>query len=292
MTTIPQTRTLAYFLVCLFLFGCINFLMGPLMSYIRPQDHAAALVYASFGAAGAQAGLHAVWCVLAPVGFAMRFTVGVGTGLLLFGAWAMGQGVHVNGQPYLGPNYWQVVVTALLCLPLFAIAIQLPLWLVRMWCGWRILHRADPNRQSGHEAFGIRDLLVATAMVAAAFSAARLGVSNGNSSRDVSLLPLVIGAGVAAVVSLLVTLPAVAATLRARRLWLVLPAIVPLYVLAMFGVVAGVAALEGRRPSQVPYYGMVFTAGGCYACLVGVMLLARKLGYRLSWGRRQPEDGQ
>ncbi|NQU20404.1 MAG: hypothetical protein HQ567_03910 [Candidatus Nealsonbacteria bacterium] len=262
------------------------------MMHAGPSDFTIVLLYAILGAIGAQAGLHAIWCVLAPVGFAKRFAVGVGTGLFLFGAWAVGHAAYVYERAYYGPDYWETVLTALLCLPLLAIAVQLPLWMMRMWCGWRILYRASPFRHAGFEAFGIRDLLVATGMVAVALSAAQLGISRGDSPADVALLPLVIGAGVAAGISLIVTLPGVVATLRARRRWLALPVTLLLYMIVVFGFIAIITAIEGRSPPREAYYGMAGVGGSCFACLVGVMLMARGLGYRLLWGRRQPEGRQ
>ncbi len=292
MTTIRQTRTLPALLACLALFGCTNFVMGPLMLYITPNGPAAALVYACFGGTVAQASLHAIWCVLAPVGFAKRFTVGVGTGLFLFVAWALGQGIYHCYESFLRDYYWETVLTVLLGLPLVLIAIQLPLWLMRMWCGWRILHQADSSQKSEYGAFGIRDLLVATAMLAVALSSARLALRACDLPDDATMLPLVTGAGAAAAVSLFVTLPAVIATLRARRLGRALLLSLLLYVAVAFGAVAILSLVAGRPPTRQTYFGIAFISASLYGCLVGVMLIMRRLGYRLHWGRVQSEEHQ
>lgn len=274
------------FLVCVLLFGVANFVIGPLMSRLGPND-SAVLVYVCFGAIGAEGGLHAIWCVLAPVGLIKRFAVGIGTALVLFGAWALGYGVYVSLEPYLYDDYWEIVVTGLLCLPLVAIAIQLPLWLARAWLGWRVLHRADPSRQSGGAAFGIRDILVATAVLALALSAAKLAVPDRVFSETEFLFPLAIVALVAAGISLFTTLPVVVATLRARQIWLALPVTLALDVMILVVFMATGTAIARRPPPWQAYVGMACMVGGFFVSLTGVMLVARRLGYRLVWGRRQ-----
>jgi hypothetical protein len=211
-----------FFLACLGLFAGTNFAIAPLMDWLSPHDFAAWLVFACVGAIGAQAALHAVWCVFAPTGFGKRLTVGVGSGLALFGAWSLGYAVFVYYEPYCRAEYWETIRISLLCLPLLVIAIQSPLWMARFWLGWRILHRADPFRRSGVEAFGIRDILAATGALAVALSAARIAMPPESAAAGRFPLALGIGALVAAAISLFTTLPAVAAILRARRVGLAL----------------------------------------------------------------------
>ena len=273
--------------VCLF--AVVNVMIGPLMELIGPNDPLAPLVYTCFGALGAQGALHAVWCVLAPVGFVKRLAVGVVTGLVLFGAWAVG--LAVSGQ-FPTHSRWEFVRAGLLCLPLIAIAIQSPLWLARACFGWRLARGEDPIRQSGTGTFGIRDILIATAVLALALSAARLAVPDEVSSDDEFLLPLAIAALVVAGVSLLTTPPVVVATLRARRTWLALPvALLSEFIMVLgFGLVLRV--IGGYLPPRQEYLGVAFTVGGFFACLAGALLVVRRFDYRLFWGRRKPEDGR
>ena len=274
-----------FLLGCVLVFALSNFGLMPLASAVRPNDPAAALVFVCFGAIGAQGGLHAVWCVLAPVGFIKRFAAGAVAGLVLFGAWAVGFAAS-EGLP-LGEYDWQIVVTGLLCFPLIAIAIQLPLWLARVLRGWRVVHLADPLRHSSAATFGIRDVLVATGVVALALSAAKLAVPDSVSSEEEFLLPLAVGASAAAGISLLTTLPVVVATLRTGRPWIPLAAALILNVTTVFGAIAIIGAIL-RNPAPPQVYS--FMAGGFYVCLAGVLLVIRGLGYRLSSGPQRLED--
>ncbi len=257
------------------------------MSGIGPNDPQAALVFMCVGAIGAQGALHAVWCVLAPVGFIKRLAVGVGTGLILFGAWALG---FLVSEKFLPPDFREIVRTGLLCLPLMAIAIQSPLWLARTCFGWRVARGGDPSRPSGGATFALRDIFIATAVVALALSAARLAVPDSVSSDDEFLLPLAITVLAAAGISLLTTLPAVVATLRARRIWLALPAALLLDVMIVVGFIEIVSAIEGSPPPWQAYVFLAYMAVSFFVCLSGVLLVARGLGFRLSWGRRKLED--
>ena len=279
---------LAFLVVCVLLFAFGNLVIVPLTSGAGPNDLMIALVFTWLGTVGAQGGLHAVWCVLAPVGFIKRLAVGVGTGLILFVSFVLG--FVVSERAHLPADYWETVVTGLLCLPLMAVAIQSPLWLARVCGGWRILHRADLSRQSGARTFGIRDILVATAVVALALSAARLAVPDSVSSDDEFLLPLAIAVLAAAGISMLTTLPVVVATLRTRRMWLVLPAALLLDVVIAIGFGVIMSAIEGYPTPWEVSVGLVFLAGSLFACLAGVLLVVRGFGFRLSWGRRKLED--
>ena len=151
------------------------------------------------------------------------------------------------------------------------------------------MHRADSSRQSDAATFGIRDILVATAVVALALSAARLAVPDSFSSDEEFLLPLAIAVLAAAGISLLTTLPVVVATLRTRRMWLFLPAALLLDVMIVVGFVVIMREIYGYPPQEV-YFGLVFLVGGFFASLAGVLLVVRGFGYRLVWGPRKPED--
>jgi hypothetical protein len=207
--------------------------------------------------------------------------------LVLYCAWALGYAVSVREHAYLRDDYWEYVMQGLLCLPLLAIAIQAPLWLARIWLGWRVGHRATPFRGPDVKAFQILHLLGATAAVALALSAARLGVPDDGES----LAGFAITALVAAAISLFTTLPVVAATLRARRALLILPALLFLDVAALVAVIVTISVVSGRPPFAEIYVWLAAMAGGFFVCLTGVMLVARGLGYRLAWGRRKTTLG-
>jgi len=91
---------------------------------------------------------------------------------------------------------------------------------------------------------------------------------------------------VAAGISLFTTLPVVVATLRARQIWLALPVTLALDVMIPIVFMAIITAIGGPQPPQVYVY-MACMVGGFFVSLTGVMLVARRLGYSLFWGRRQ-----
>ena len=104
------------------------------------------------------------------------------------------------------------------------------------------------------------------------------------------LLGIAIGALVAAGVSLLTTLPVVVAMLRARRTrmaLLVLLAMLLLAVTTTVGFTATMGAIEGSAVPTEIHVGLASMAASYFACLAGVMLVVRRLGYRLVWGRRR-----
>ncbi len=105
-----------------------------------------------------------------------------------------------------------------------------------------------------------------------ALSAARVGLMVRYAPHDFSLLPLVIGALVAAAVSLLTTLPVVVATLRARRLWMVLPATLFLDLVVIIALAVTISAVEADRPPLWALLMMALIPISFFVCL--------------DWGRR------
>jgi hypothetical protein len=275
-------------------FAVANFLVAPLGHRVGPGDPGAEWVFVCMGAIGAEGALHAIWCVLAPLRFAKRLAVGVQVGLALYCAWALGLAVVVSryGQP--DGDYWEILVIGLACLPLPVIASQSPLWLARIWLGWRVAHRGDPSGGSDVEPFRIRDLLAAIGVVALALSAPQLPVLDDARAREVLLLGLATCALMAGGISLLTTLAVVVATLRPRRAWVGLLALAPVLLLALaipVGFVATMSEIEEVPIPTLVYVNAASLGASYFVCLAGVMLVVRGLGYRLVWGRRRAVRG-
>lgn len=289
MAATRQRRVLLCSLVCGLPFATVNLLIVPLESQVGgPGEAGAVFVFLCMGVIGAEAALHAIWCVLAPTPIAKRLAIGIAVGLVLYGAWALGYSASFSGRAY---RYWEYVLMGLLCLPLLAIATQSPLWLARIWLRWRIEHREEPLPPSEVEPFRIRDLLAATAALALALSAIRLGMPEDIPSEEAFLIGFAIAALVAAAVSLFTTLPVVAAALRTRRALMTLPAILLVHVATLLGVFVILSAVFQEWPPAWVYAGIVAMGFGFSACLAGVLLVARGLGYRLAWGRLKTTPG-
>jgi len=172
----PPKRTIVS--ICIFA-GCVAFfavtnLLQNLAMGFRPGFDLAAIVFvtACIRAIGAQAGLLAIWSVLAPAPWSRRLLVGVSSTLVVYGAWVIGYSLHASSasqRAYFADRLWIDVVATFLCLPLLLIAVQIPLWAMRLWCRWRIMHQADCE-QAAFIPTRIRDLMIATGVVAAALN--------------------------------------------------------------------------------------------------------------------------
>ena len=131
----PRSQAIWLFLGCVALFAATNFLTFQLM--LVPAQNMVIpviLICVCYSSIGAQMALHAIWCVLAPLDWIKRFLVGAASGLVLYGALALGVAIylsHFGGLADVGDML--SFVTGLLCLPLLLLAAQTPLWIMRIW---------------------------------------------------------------------------------------------------------------------------------------------------------------
>ncbi len=269
--------------------GCVTFfVVTNSLSYLALSDWLYSVLaihgyLACMSMIGAQMALHGIWCALGQLRWTKRLAVGATSGLVLYGGIVAGWMVlpSFSEGDLDGDDLLTVAMTGLFCLPLLALATQMPLWIMRIWFRWRIAHRdhADPSR---FQPLRIGHLLVAMTVVAGALAAARVSQSISSSREDESIVVLAVAALVIAVASATTTVPAVLACLRARRLPLALgltfAAEVAVYV-ALAIILGG-----GRLDWQLIKAALVF-AGGYFVTLTAPMLIARRLGYRLLWGR-------
>lgn len=278
-----QVKTQRVLFACVALLAVGNVLFASLfLSGSPPGYMRLALVRAEIGSVSAQLGLHAIWCVLASAGLWKRLAWGAAAGLIWLAAWVAGLLLEDAESCYLLRG---VLPTVLLCLPLAVIASQAPLWIVRGFLRWRIVHRRDPARRLPAEPMGIRHLLIATAVVAAAISAARMGLKLDGASPSSALVELVLFALVVAGLSSLTVLPALAATLRAWRVPRALLTILAFYVIVALAL-AVLRVLERGTTSLQQSAEDLTVLAGLFVCLTGPLLLLRRLGYRLYWRRR------
>lgn len=116
-----------------------------------PSNALLPLIGILIGSMAGQCGLLAVWGVLGPFRATARLTITLTIGVLLMTSFGMG--VAIVEPP--GDNLGEMICT-LLFLPLFLLAVQLPLWVFRLVTGGRITHvgthagqSMTPQRQFG-----------------------------------------------------------------------------------------------------------------------------------------------
>ena len=262
-------------MLCILVFLVVDIFICPVMFGPTP-GFAGKVVLGMFIA---QAGLYASWVVLAPFPLGVRIAAASLLGLvwLVTMVWSC-----VAFDPFTF-DYPQDVAVGCALAPLVAIGFLAPLWVVRGWFQWRILCPAPMLTETRHEGFRIRDMFIGTTAVAIAFGAVEVA------SRAADSGDLVIGtsivATVAAVLSLLVVLPLLAGTLRARRVWLVLPVTMGLQFAVFLGTIAILhAVFEGGPGSSRAMWALGPVFAVLSVCLSVAMLVVRGCGYRLAWG--------
>lgn len=273
------------------LFALGNVLVTPLGQTVRSVTQGLPLFFYA-GVIEAQFAFHAIWCVLAPLRLVTRLSMGLGIGLILLAAWALGLAIAQADHPPFNPGVWREILAILLTLPVIMLAAQLPLWCVRCFFHWRVFHRCDPARKSPHESLAIRDIFIATAVVAVVLSCARLATMvSGELQGEQPMIRILFLAPVTAILSLLTTLPIVVVTLRARWLGSSLPILLAVDAAMVLGVLVLVSAMQGGMAGELAVI-IGSTAAGFFGTLTGVMVIVRRLGYRVYWGRRRAGQGR
>jgi hypothetical protein len=270
-----------------------NFLMVPAFSSLaaHPGELRAAFTFGIIGCVFAQGNLLAAWLAWAEGPFLRRLAIHwiIAAGLYLI--WLGGLfltslvGHTISRGPTSDPR--QVAQTVALGVSLVSLAAQLPLWIVRQWFGWRLTKEDAERTQPIEPPLAIRDLMLATIIVAASFALARL-VPSLKQSELWTMWTVFFTA--ATVISTISVLPAGAMLMRGhpftRRLaWgslyaAVLIAVPWIIVLDVWWY--GTAPVP-QRHVLVGLSSLMFTFA---ATLVLTAAIARDRGYRLAWGRR------
>ncbi len=277
------------------LFGIGNILLVWFVTVAGPYLVSSEMIAAFwYGAIGAQGALHGIWCVFARCAPLPRIAAAFAVAVFWYGAWVVGISTDSAGAGFFLGTNWSTMRADLLCLPIFGLAIQTPLWAVRLWCRWRFMHPQGACNGTSAQRPGIRHIMVATVAVAGAFACVRWAVPADEGLTD-ETLRVTITALVVILFSATTTLPSVVATLRSRR-WPLSLMVVFLANVAVFAayIIFGRLAIGDWPPLNYLKIS-VWMIAGFFVCLNGVLLVARWLGYRLVWGRSgntpQPDPG-
>jgi hypothetical protein len=216
-------------------------------------------------------------------GFLLRLIGMWGVGLFLFACWAAGV-LYTDGLRGHRSWPWELFGDVGLALPLISLAIQAPLWMLKLHFGWRIELPAESLPAGRRQPYSIRDILLGTLVTALSITAVRFVVDSRQDLDEGFWAVWGIGAAFFAGASLLVLVPLLALTLRINR-----PA-VAFGSAAAYAVTAGILAAllwiawHPRILKDTDFPMLVTMLITCPLALLAPLGLARLAGYRLQPG--------
>lgn len=198
-------KRLAVWLAIAAAFALLDFLLPPAFLSINglPKDVSVVRFAAVLGMMGctlAQGNLLAVWLVWSSDRFAPRLARHWAAAACLYLCGLGGLAFSANSQ-----NFRDISLTVAVLVPAVSLGAQLPHWIVRHYFGWRLV-RADGEAAGERDApLTIRDLLVATVVVAATLALARQlrWIQPGNDGRWVLVAIVMTIAGFISTIALL-----------------------------------------------------------------------------------------
>ena len=259
-------------------------LMMPVVSSFSGPPRALqwALTFGVVGCVLAQGNLLAAWLAWSGGPFLPRLATHWVIAAGLYSVWLVGFGlVAGNRVPVI------LAATVGMGVPVVSIAAQFPLWVARQWFGWRLVRYEHEADHSSEPPLAIRDLMVATLVVAVSLALARVAPSPDRGP----VWPVwAVAFVVASAISSIALLPAGAMLLRmhpfSRGLawgglyagaWIVLP-----------WIIVGVLRVTGAvmLPPVAVFVGLSSLMLTFAATLILTAVIARDRGYRLTAGRR------
>lgn len=287
--------------IAILLAAVSNGLLVPVATAIKPGGPGflagLSFIFAAVGAAvgsiGAQAALLAVLAVWGAGPLWIRQVWHWGLALAAYSAWLLGY--LIAFADYFGrgrSSGEEMILVILLGLPALALAVQLAVWPAKIYLHWRIVPVApagspdDSDALPAAEQLSIRDMIVATLVVAASLGALRFG-KPGNAPEAQYWLAWGIACGSAACGSVLVAV-LVYLTLGVRNVWLG-----ALGVAAILGALAGIAsavliwlAFPGPTNDEIILMMTCVVCGFAFVAPAALWIV-RSLGYRLCMTRPQ-----
>jgi hypothetical protein len=257
------------------------FLMVPVMAVVPALLILAFPVgLSSLGCVLAQGCLLAAWLAWSERPFWQRLLWHWIVAAILYGVWVIGLALSQPGQPGLSRLSKMIGLSV----PLMSIAAQMPLWIARQTLGWRLIYRERNDARA--TPLSIRDLMLATVLVAVALALARLAPSPDG--KPIGMLWLIMFAA-ATTISAITLLPAGPLLMRTPRLargvlfasfyaafWIALPWLIVLVAWHRgYFAPPPIAVLLGLSCMVLSFAGTVILAAAA----------ARARGYRLILGR-------
>ena len=265
----------------LIVFGPINAIAPTVAEHFRTDLVEAPLTGFVLG----QSGALAVFAVLGTTPLLKRLAICLALLLLLYAAVVIGFYLVSPTKP-LGLTESHMF-RAGFAVPAVFLAIQFPIWIARLWREWRIVYARGENIRSGRQ-FGVRELLIITAMIAVSLAMARL---SGQASSKDQWPNILIACAVAAVLSSLTTIPSVIAVfgrqgIRSGMLWMTL------YALALGTSVGALPAIvRGGSIHLQRVATLALFAAGVIAPVFASLAAAYACGYELQRPKKKMARG-
>lgn len=232
------------------------------------------------GAVIAEAGLHTIWTVFSNVRVFRRFLLsGIAAVILLLSIF----GPQLLDSP-LTAGDWPLIWPFFLILPVPMLGLQAPLWLLKSGAGWHVVGPGTPPAARLRKPLSISGLFLATAVVAVCLTCLRLvGIARDMSTIAIAT-QIIVPTALLCAASLLVLVPSLFATLRAKKAWMGLGVIMAIELLIALALFSLACFTLGSPPFEEFFYaGCIFL--GFAASLYAPLMIARRLGYRLQTAR-------
>jgi len=253
------------------------------------------LLQATVGCTLAQGCLLAAWLAWGDQPFWQRLLRHWLVAAMLYLVWVAGLAV---GQP----DQFHLSMMVGLSVPLMSIAAQLPLWIARQTFGWRLIpcERKPGERKPGEEhndsrraTLSIRDLMMATVVVAVALALARYAPSPDGKPIGMLWVIMVVVATTVSTMTLLPVSPALMRTPQFGR------GVLIAWLYAAFWLALGwmIVLIIWRRGLRPPPPLAVLIGFSCLiisfaATVILAAAAARSCSYRLITGRHPPNRGE
>lgn len=261
-----------------------DFLMVPAFSFLdgNPPPFLPPIALGFFGCTLAQGNLLAAWLVWSSKPFARRLTLHWGIAAGLYSLWRAGAALAIN----LPLEFDNIRLTVLFLVPLISLAAQFPLWIVRNFFGWRLV-RPGEAVELADAPLRIRDLMLATILVALTFALVRLAPPSYE--REFWAV-MAVWSAVTVVISTITILPAAAVLMRTAsfRFGIMMGGIYAGFFIALIWLFVGISYWQGIYKGP-PYFVVVGISCLILSFASTVILaanVARSHGYRLAWGLR------
>ena len=267
-----------------------DFLTLPVVSTFKqgPTLFQAITGFSLVGCTLAQGSLLAAWLVWSDAPFSRRLLWHWIIAGSLCCVWLIGLALAAPPE-----GFQEVGFTVALTVPIVSLGAQLPFWFFRLFFGWRLVRITAPLAAREGEApaeppLSIRDLLLATLLVAASFAVARLSPAAQQEPEFRFAWGLFMTA--AATFSLIAIVPAAAILLRPRSFERALKyglayAAAPIILITLTVAIVRYYGLANLPPWQL-IVGLTCLIVSYASTAILAAAVARDQGYVLAWGRR------